>query len=120
SKEYSSFSEDIVAFNELLLDDLEKQRGELNKVRASLQLDTPEFEEFDRVRESLNNIDHELKGFTTDLHNHLIRIVGLQARFQELLNDPVKKFIGLHSGTTAGAGASASGGSFNRAQSSMS
>src|SRR4051812_44470458 len=123
SKEIRTFPNDIIAFNERLLDDLKKQRGELNKVRSAIQLDTPGFEEFDLVREKLLAVDRTLKGLTTDLHNHLIRIVGLQARFQELLDDPVKRFVGLHAGkkrpgVTTAKPTSYGDGGFHRAQSS--
>lgn len=124
SKEIRTFPQEIIEFNERLLEDLKRQRGDLNKVRGSLQLDTPGFEEFDLVREKLLAVDRSVKGLTTDLHNHLIRIVGLQTRFQELLDEPVKRFVGLHGNKKHSSAATTkptnSDGGFNRAQSSMS
>lgn len=125
SKEIRTFPHEIIEFNERLLEDLKKQRADLNKVRASLQLDTPGFEEFDLVREKLLAVDRSVKGLTNDLHNHLIRIVGLQARFQELLDEPVKRFVGLHgnkkrTGTSTAKPTTSYDGGFSRAQSSMS
>lgn len=40
-------------------------------------------------------MDKAVKGFATDMHNHLIRLVGLQAHLQELMTEPLKHFVGV-------------------------
>jgi len=96
SKEIRTFPNDMVAFNEKLLDAMQSQRVLLDKVRAAWQFEVEALSEFDLVRQQLGAVDRAVKGFTTDMHNHLIRLVGLQAHFQDLLAEPLKKYVGLH------------------------
>lgn len=72
-----------------------ESRSLVNALRSKIGLDAPSVEEIALVRQSLLASDTSVKQMPTDFGNHLIRVIGLQARLQELMQEPLRRFVGI-------------------------
>lgn len=109
SLEIQNFGIDMIAWNSVLLDALVVEREAVAELRKKMGLESPGsvqsshtislrshlsgLEDIDLVRQTLDDCDLSVRQLPTDLGNHLIRVVGIQSRLQELMQVPTSCLI---------------------------